>query len=318
MKRFLLRALLLFVAGVVIVLIYQLLPSFSSKSQLSQIISIETRLLKEWQQRNGLKNNLTYTDTGNDVSFLQKMLSQDSSLYPEGIISGYYGEKTTSAIKKFQEEQGLPITGSVDVDTRVLLNKIFLSHLCPEASRGVKVMDMHKITKQTPVSLEYVPPRLIDVSNKVPSVGVACVQENIVPDLVQMFTDAKSDGVALMITSGYRKPEIQQYLYDFWLRIEGSEAQHEVALPGFSEHQLGTTVDLTDESIGYAGVDDRFSESKGGLWLREHAHLYGFSMSFPENKEEITGFTYEPWHWRYVGVTTANALRLEDRVFNEI
>ena len=301
---------------------YYVVTTYAAKTPppehlLSQIISIETGLLKEWQQRGALKNELAYNAEGKEVSLLQRMLSQDPTIYPERKVTGYYGDKTKEAVRKFQKEQGISITGNVDIQTRNKLNEIFLLHLCPEASTELGDLKMHTFSKEKSIPLAYVPPDLVDVSKQVRSVGVACVRSDIVPDLLRMIAAAKSDGVEFMITSGYRKPEIQKYLFDFWVRVEGPSAIHEVALPGMSEHQLGTTVDFTDASIQYAGVDNRFAKSKGGLWLTEHAHAYGFNMSFPKGKDAITGFTYEPWHWRYVGTTMATLLHERNITFNE-
>jgi len=132
-----------------------------------------------------------------------------------------------------------------------------------------------------------------------------------------MFRDAEREGIYLGITSAYRKPEIQKYLFDFWLMIEGPDALDAIAEPGASEHQLGTAVDFTDASIGYAGVDDRFASSGGGKWLAQNGHRYGFIMSYPRGKEKMTGYKYEPWHWRFVGVDTATALYNQGITFNE-
>lgn len=133
-----------------------------------------------------------------------------------------------------------------------------------------------------------------------------------------MFDAASRDGVTLMVTSGYRSPDIQQYLYDYWLRLFGPGVLNEIARPGVSEHQLGTTVDLSDKSIGYASVEPKFATSKGGKWLSRHAHEYGFTLSYPAGRDATTGFTYEPWHWRYVGVDVATQLHESDKAFNEV
>jgi len=176
---------------------------------------------------------------------------------------------------------------------------------------------MKKVRTNTPVPSDYVSPLLKDISAKVKTVGIVCLRSDVLPYVVQMFADAERDGVELMITSGYRKPEIQKYLYDFWIQVEGDKAINEIAEPGLSEHQLGTAIDLTDSSINFAGVDDRFADSKGGKWLQANAYKYGFTMSFPEGKQNITGFTYEPWHWRYIGVSAATTLREAGITYNE-
>jgi len=287
------------------------------ENYLAQIIAIEINALKAWQQSKGLKNTLTYNSVGQDVVLLQKMLSQSPSIYPDRKITGYYGNLTRKAIVRFQKEYNLPQTGSVDIATKNKLNEIFLTKLCPEQTTIYPEFLLKKVTKQHPLPKDYVPPSLEDVSEKIKTIGTVCVRKDIVPYLTRMFNDAQKDGVNLVVTSGYRKPEIQQYLYDLWFSIMGPSAYYEIAEPGKSEHQLGTTVDLTDSSIGYARVDDRFSKSRGGRWLAQNAHKYGFTMSYPKGKEKVTGYKYEPWHWRFVGIDIATSLFNQGLAFSE-
>ncbi|NLA46732.1 MAG: M15 family metallopeptidase, partial [Firmicutes bacterium] len=74
------------------------------------------------------------------------------------------------------------------------------------------------------------------------------------------------------------------------------------ARPGQSEHQLGTTVDFGGTSADWT---TGFANTKQGKWLLNNAHLYGFALSYPEGKESVTGYIYEPWHFRYIGVAVA-------------
>nr|MBP9058550.1 M15 family metallopeptidase [Candidatus Paceibacterota bacterium] len=73
-------------------------------------------------------------------------------------------------------------------------------------------------------------------------------------------------------------------------------------------HQLGTTVDFSSSSLGGV-LSEKFKDTKEGLWLQANAHKYGFVMSFPSGKEEVTGYKFEPWHYRYVGVETAQEIK---------
>lgn len=245
------------------------------------------------------------------------MLSQDPDIYPEKKVTGYYGNLTKQAVFRFQKKYGLPQTGIVDATTKDKLNEIFLSFLCPEQTEIYPEFFLRKVNKQLSLPENYIPPSLENISNKVKTIGIVCLRREVVPYLIQMFNDAQKDGVYLAVTSGYRKPEIQKYLYDYWLRIEGISALDEVAEPGKSEHQLGTAIDLTDASIGYAGVDNRFANSDGGRWLAKNAHKYGFTMSYPKGKEKNTGYKYEPWHWRFVGIDIATSLYNQGLAFNE-
>jgi len=287
-------------------------------NQLSQIIAIETQALVKWQQAGSLKTTLAYGSWGRNVALLQRMLAQDTALYSKQLITGYYGGLTKQAVEKFQDEYGLAKTGAVDAATKNKLNEIFLTRMCPEPTVSYPEFMMRKVDPSSALPDDYIPPSLTDISDKVKTAGVICVRSEIIPFLEQMFTAAEGHGIELMVTSGYRLPEIQQYLYDFWQKVEGVKNFNDVAKPGFSEHQLGTAVDLTDGSIGFAGVSPEFAQSDGGKWLEQNAWEYGFIMSYPEAKENETGYAYEPWHWRFVGLDIAKQLRESGEVFNKL
>ncbi|HBX80642.1 MAG TPA: hypothetical protein DEG88_02150 [Propionibacteriaceae bacterium] len=120
---------------------------------------------------------------------------------------------------------------------------------------------------------------------------------------VSMLTAAKADGVAIIWRVGYRDYATQEYLSKNPPSHYGKEADSYVARPGTSEHQVGLAVDVASK----AGFGTRFPETKEFAWLRAHAHEYGFILRYPQGKTAITGFNYEPWHYRYVGTAAAAA-----------
>jgi D-alanyl-D-alanine carboxypeptidase len=288
-----------------------------SGSSVAQIIAVEVDVLKKWQEQGALRRTLAYDASGSDVRLLQRMLSQDVAVYPEKKVTGWYGNATRAAVERFQAAYNLPVTGAVDSATKDMLNSIFFSELCPKPYAVHPEYLLRKILPSDPLPLTYVPPELVDISKRVKTAGIACLRSDVALSLERMFIAAKKDGVDLMVTSGYRKPEIQQYLYLFWFGIYGESAVNEIAKPGASEHQLGSTVDLTDASIGFANVDPRFAGSAGGTWLVAHAREYGFILSYPKGKTAVTGYSYEPWHWRFVGTSTAATLWESGKTFNE-
>ncbi|OGG56792.1 hypothetical protein A3D71_01105 [Candidatus Kaiserbacteria bacterium RIFCSPHIGHO2_02_FULL_55_20] len=287
------------------------------RSQFAQIVQIQIEVLRNWQQHGRLNRDLAYGSRGSDIVLLQKMLAQDATNYPSKRVTGRYGELTQKAVRGFQADYGLPVTGMVDDATRAKLNDIFFSELCPQPRTIYPDMLYKKMSGESFLPPDYVPPGLEDISKKVPTAGVMCLREDVVPYLVQMFTDARNAGVDLMVSSGFRRPEIQKYLYELRVRTDGELASREIARPGLSEHQLGGTVDLTDASIGYEGAARGFAESLGGIWLEQNAHKYGFTLSYPARVSETTGIQYEPWHWRFVGVDMATSLKARGTTFNE-
>ncbi len=135
--------------------------------------------------------------------------------------------------------------------------------------------------------------------------------------LKQMFDAAKEDGVYLAGASAYRSHATQKALFDRYVKQDGLEkARTYSALPGTSEHETGLAIDVSG-SDGKCAASDCFAGSKEALWMAEHAPEYGFIIRYPEGKESITGYQYEPWHLRYVGVETAKAIADKQETLEE-
>ena len=136
------------------------------------------------------------------------------------------------------------------------------------------------------------------------------VDERIYPELQQMFDDARAEGIYPLINESYRSAERQQEILDNYIaayEAEGlstEEAQQRalevVAKPGTSEHQLGLALDIIVEYDEDSTVTWQ--------WLKENCWRYGFILRYPEDKTEITGISYEPWHFRYVGAEAAQQI----------
>ena len=121
--------------------------------------------------------------------------------------------------------------------------------------------------------------------------------------LNKMFADAKAEkNLDMWVCSGYRSYTVQKNLYNSYVSRDGvKNADRYSARPGYSEHQTGLAFD-----INYA--DSRFTGTAQAVWLAENAHKYGFILRYPEGKESVTGYMYEPWHYRYIGVENAEKI----------
>ena len=118
----------------------------------------------------------------------------------------------------------------------------------------------------------------------------------------KMNADAKSLGLSLWIASGYRSYWTQNTLYNNYVASDGKEeADTYSARPGYSEHQTGLAFDLNS-------VEDSFANTDEGKWVKDNCYRYGLIIRYPKGKESITGYIYEPWHLRYVGVDLATKL----------
>lgn len=130
--------------------------------------------------------------------------------------------------------------------------------------------------------------------------------------LEDMLDEAKRDNVDLKIVSAYRSFDEQQEVKGQHTQVYGTGANAFSADQGYSEHQLGTTVDLTDEATG--GAYEAFSKTEAYDWLTKNAYRFGFVLSYPEGNEF---YIYEPWHWRFVGVDLARDLHRQNAQFYE-
>ncbi|WP_418490489.1 M15 family metallopeptidase [Frisingicoccus sp.] len=138
------------------------------------------------------------------------------------------------------------------------------------------------------------------------------VDSRIYPDLQEMFDDARAVGLNPYVNSGYRTAQVQQSLMDEEINdymVQGySEAEARrlaeqwVAVPGTSEHQLGLAVDISMEDTATQTTSDMWQ------WLMKNSYKYGFILRYPEDKTNITGISYEPWHYRYVGREAAEEI----------
>lgn len=137
--------------------------------------------------------------------------------------------------------------------------------------------------------------------------------------LEDLFESAEKKGHILYAVSGYRSYERQVSVHNTHIASLGKEKALEVsAFPGSSEHQSGLAMDISSQSVNY-DLTTEFGNTPEGLWVKENAHKHGFIIRYPEDKTTVTGYSYEPWHLRYVGVEYAsflyeNHLTLEEAI----
>ena len=135
--------------------------------------------------------------------------------------------------------------------------------------------------------------------------------------LETMLADGKKEGLSLMVCSAYRDYQKQDQLMDNSIAkfVRGGmsykdaffKTKEEIALTGASEHHTGLAVDIVGKN--HQGLDKSQASTKEAIWLNEHAAEYGFILRFPQDKVEITGISYESWHFRYVGEEAAKFMK---------
>ncbi|OON98665.1 MAG: hypothetical protein ATN35_04100 [Epulopiscium sp. Nele67-Bin004] len=208
--------------------------------------------------------------------------------------------------------------GKMDLIVTVLLISFLLMRTDIQASILQEDNIYHQIVNTDNILLaDYVPPNL--VKPNVLFYNQGNLEQNYIEQeaaiaLEKMFNSAKQEGITLVAVSGYRSYARQLMLYNNAISNHGIDYKG-VAIPGASEHQIGLTMDI----VGVSGhlLQQSFDTTPEWEWLAQNAHLFGYIMRYPADKEHVTGIIYEPWHFRYVGEELAtycytNNLALEE------
>lgn len=175
------------------------------------------------------------------------------------------------------------------------------------------------VNKEYPISSKYIP-YMVEPDVEIYHKGInerRYLQPIAATALEEMFAAAETDGFHLVLRCGFRSYKLQKSIYTWNLKTYGYyEVTRYHALPGTSEHQTGLAVDLCCEATNYDNNFD-FLDTDEYAWLLENAHLYGWILRYPEDKTEITGYNFEPWHFRYVGIELATYLKEQNIVLEE-
>jgi LAS superfamily LD-carboxypeptidase LdcB len=189
------------------------------------------------------------------------------------------------------------------------------------------VSNLEKITKTDPELLQkyskifflnenYVPLDLTNIPTEYTfnKDKIYKIHSEVWPRLEDILKDAKKEGLSLQIISAFRSFSEQAQLKGAYTVTYGAGSANQFSADqGYSEHQLGTTIDFTNPTVGdtFSG----FSKSPEYAWLKENAYKYGFILSYPENN---SSYQFEPWHWRFVGINLAKNLHTSGKNFYDL
>ena len=168
------------------------------------------------------------------------------------------------------------------------------------------------IDKKHTVGSDYEPThlrKLVQNNDYIINKTTLSLREDAADALAEMGRAAKKDGVTLDVSSTYRSYETQERTFNYWVSVDGlEEAERESARPGTSQHQLGAAVD-------FGNIEDSYALTDGCKWLNAHSEEYGWSLSFPQGYEDVTGYRWECWHFRYIGI---EACKFQKKWFSDI
>lgn len=167
---------------------------------------------------------------------------------------------------------------------------------------------------------DYAPPDLMNLQPIDASPGAASMlklRREAEEAMHRMLDQARSSNLSIVAQSTYRSYQDQAKVYQDEVQNYGqAQADRESARPGHSEHQLGLAVDFSSKRLNY-DLNDSFAATPEGKWLQQNAAQYGFVLSYPEGEEQVTGYMYEPWHYRYIGAESAQAATKSGQTLTE-
>lgn len=169
------------------------------------------------------------------------------------------------------------------------------------------------VNKNNQLQSNYIPFDLENISLKYSNKGKS-LRKKAKIQFENLSEEANKLGYRIIAVSTYRDYNYQHELFNYYVKEKGlNYALNCSAKPGHSEHQTGLAIDVEGSNMDY----DNFEKSKEYVWMKDNAHKFGFILRYPKGKEHITGFKFEPWHYRYVGIKNAtyiyqNNLTLEE------
>lgn len=178
-----------------------------------------------------------------------------------------------------------------------------------DTSKGILML----VNKFNQLKENYTPKNIVPISNYY-SYANNSITEEVYNAYKKMWYAAKDEDLTLIVTSSYRDYKTQEVLWESYADSKGEKWADSVsARAGFSEHQTGLTLDI----VTYNTIMNDFENTDEFKWLQKNAHKYGFILRYPKGKEDITGYDYESWHYRYVGVDVATAVHDKKITYDE-
>ncbi len=239
---------------------------------------------------------------------LKKIEKKSTDQEWEGIL--YYHSKLKNRYLEYQAKN--PSLSKEDIITHV---NIGIDQPYYTNTKETPYLNTNYIlsNKYLYMSEDYVPSHLEPIDSNYSSGNRLLVCE-AKDAFEKMAKDALSEGYTIRAMSAYRSYQYQKDLYERYVKQDGVEkADTYSARPGFSEHQTGLVVDVDNKSTNYTNFDT----TKEYIWMKENASNYGFILRYPEGKKHITGYTYESWHYRYVGIEIAKKMKELNLTFDE-
>ncbi len=247
----------------------------------------------------------------NEEEIEELLIKEKNDSILKFIKEKYYIKKNLDTYLEFEKEN--PEFSSYDIIAMVNVHANQEWYEKTEKS-NTELGNVLLVNKYYQLNENYTPENLTTVSNWY-CYGTQQMVKEAYDAFINMYNKALESNIKLIINSSYRSYQDQEETYNQLKRTYGTErAEKQAARPGHSEHETGLSFDVFTKNNT---TTEDFKNSDAYLWLKENAHKYGFIERYPEGKENITGYAFESWHWRYVGIEVATKIYEEQITFDE-
>ena len=214
----------------------------------------------------------------------------------------FYKEEKKDEYLDYKNKTGLSLKESI-IRVNIGLNKPFYTNTKETIDKGILTI----VNKYNYIPKDYIPKDLIEVNN-------IYLNKEAYNSFLIMKQDINKENMNIRIISAYRSYDYQEELYDRYLQNDKQELVDSYsARPGFSEHHTVLAIDIDNTKLDF----NKFYLTKEFIWMQENSYKYGFILRYPKDKENITGYSYEPWHYRYVGKEIAEYIKKHNSTFEE-
>ncbi len=214
----------------------------------------------------------------------------------------FFKEEKKEEYLDYKNNTGLSLKEAI-IHVNIGLNHPFYTNTKETKDKGILTI----VNKYNYISKDYIPSNLIEING-------LYINKEAYDNYLLMKNDMKKEGLHIRIISAYRSYDYQESLYEKYLQKEDQKIVDTYsARAGYSEHHTGLAIDIDNEKQSY----NKFYMTKEFIWMNNNAHKYGFILRYPKDKEKITGYSYEPWHYRYVGKEIAEYIKKHNSTFEE-
>ena len=256
---------------------------------------------------------ITITDTNNEkIPTIEDILNQEYHKdLPSFLKEKYFIKENLDRYLKYKEEH--PDINDTEIVSLINVNRDYDYYTNIQKTNTEQGNQM-LVNKYYALDKDFVFDDLVDVSIQ-HCYGKQKMRKEVYDQFKKMFNDAKRQDLTIIINSSYRDYDYQDGLWNRYASAHDEAwADSYAARAGHSEHQTGLTMDVT--TYGVKEQED-FENTEEFAWMQENAHKYGFILRYPKAQENITGYSYESWHYRYVGIAIATQIHEEGITFDE-